>query len=320
MSKQATASARVIPNVPSQKWDIESCGAGSLSTVLQHYGDPTSMGEWDRTLPRTHGGVMSIDLVLAARKKGFDARLVTGDRPTVERELLDGRPVILMLQVIQAPGKGYDFFHYVVLDGIDPDAGLVRVQFGDGKLRWVKFARLENAWAGGAHTAVLIRPRDPAADALRAGVALEDKGQYADAAAEYRRILADHPDSTIAWTNLGNVEMQLKDDAAAENAFRKAIALDGNSADALNNLAWLLYRQKRFDEAETLARRAVATPAPDTWQRLDTLARIQLARGGCADALQTWQRAIADVPSGHAADRDDMTRAMSEASATCGTR
>src|SRR6476646_1860745 len=106
MSKRPTTSAMVIPNVPLQKWDIESCGAGSLSTVLQHYGDATSMSEWDHTLPRTHGGVLSIDLVLAARQHGFDSRLVTGTQATVERELLDGHPVILMLQVIQAPGKG----------------------------------------------------------------------------------------------------------------------------------------------------------------------------------------------------------------------
>src|SRR5450759_1840910 len=64
MSKHPTPSATVIPNVPLQKWDIESCGAGSLSTVLQHYGDPTTIDEWDRTLPKTRGGVLSIDLVL----------------------------------------------------------------------------------------------------------------------------------------------------------------------------------------------------------------------------------------------------------------
>src|SRR4026209_394257 len=91
MSRRASESAKVIPNVPVQKWDIESCGAGSLSTVLQHYGDPTTMYEWDKLLPRTRGGMLSIDMVLAARKKGFDARLITGNRASVERERLDGR-------------------------------------------------------------------------------------------------------------------------------------------------------------------------------------------------------------------------------------
>jgi len=316
-SKHPTTSAKVIPNVPLQKWDIESCGAGSLSTVLQHYGDPTSMDEWDRTLPKTRGGVLSIDLVLAARQKGFDSRIITGDRATVERELLDGRPVLLMLQVIQAPGKAYDFFHYVVLDGIDTAAQLVRVQFGDRKARWVNFDRLESAWKGGGHAQIVITPKDPAADALRAAVAMEDQGKYADAAAAYRTILTTHPGSTIAWTNLGNAEVQMGDRVKAEEAFRKAVAVDPTSADALNNLAWLLYQEQRLDEAEPLARRAVASPAPDEWMRLDTLARIQLARGACSDALASWERALKNVPATRGNDRDEMVKAQTEARATC---
>ncbi|HSP16316.1 MAG TPA: tetratricopeptide repeat protein [Thermoanaerobaculia bacterium] len=314
MSKRPTTSAKVIQNVPLQKWDIESCGAGSLSTVLQHYGDPTTMNEWDRTLPKTHGGVLSIDLVLAARQNGFDSRLVTGDRATVERELIDGRPVILMLQVIQAPGKSYDFFHYVVLDGIDTDSHLVRVQFGDRKARWVAFDRLENAWKGGGHAQIIIAPKDAAAGALRAAVSLESEGKYADAAAAYRRILADHPTSPVAWTNLGNAEARLGNKGEAEKAFRKALDIDPQSADALNNLAWLLYQQQRLDEAEPLAHRAVAAPAPDEWMRLDTLAHIQLARGSCGDALQTWERALKSVSEDN---RGDIAKSMRDAREHC---
>jgi len=77
-SKQASSTATVIPNMPMQKWGIESCGAGSLSTVLQHYGDARSMQEWDNTLPKTRGGVLTIDLLIAARQRGFNAQLVTG--------------------------------------------------------------------------------------------------------------------------------------------------------------------------------------------------------------------------------------------------
>ena len=317
MSRTTSTSAKVIPNVPMQTWDIKSCGAGALSSVLQHYGDPTTMQQWDATLPKTRGGVMSIDLILGARQKGFDARLVTGDQPMVERELLDGRPVILMLQVIQAPGKGYDFFHYIVLDGIDPQKDLVRAQFGDAKARWVKFDRLESAWAGGAHTALVIRPKDPTADLLRAAVTLEEGGDLKGAVRAYRSILSSYPDSIVAWTNLGNVESRLGNRASAEEAFRQALALDGSAADALNNLAWLLYEDKRLDEAETLARRAVSSPAPDAWMRLDTLARIQLARGSCGDAVKTWQRAIDDVPESRSGDRAEMAREAARARETC---
>lgn len=316
-SRRTGVDARVIPNVPTQHWDIKSCGAGSLSSVLQHYGDTTTMREWNDSLRKTRGGVMSIDMVIAARQKGFDARLVTGDRQTLERELLDGRPVILMLQVIETPGRSYDFFHYIVLDGIDTGRQLLRTQFGDGKARWVPFTRLEKAWRGGGSAAIFIRPKDPATDALRVAVTMEEKGQYDDAAREYRRILDLHPHSAVAWTNLGNVEVRRGNASAAEEAFRKAIEVDGSSADAMNNLAWMLYQQKRLEEAESLARRAVATPAADAWTRLDTLARIQLDRGECLEAVRTWQRAIEEIPKTRSTERDEIVREMGRARATC---
>jgi len=315
-TQHASPTATVIPNVRAQKWGIESCGAGSLSTVLQHYGNTTTMQSWDATLPKTHGGVLTIDMLLAARKAGFDAQLVTGTPAIIEQELQQGRPVILMLQVVDSPGKHYDFFHYIVADGIDPANGLIRTQFGDGQGRWTTFDRLEKAWSGGGHAAILIHP-GTASDALRAAVALEDAGKYADAATAYRAILSQHPESLLAWTNLGNTETQLGNRAAAEEAFRKALAIDATSRDALNNLAWLLYESKRYDEAETLARKAVAQHGPDSYMVLDTLARVLAAKGSCNEALTTFRAAIDAVPTTHAAARSDLEKAMTEAQTSC---
>ncbi|MEA2337779.1 MAG: hypothetical protein QOE82_1786, partial [Thermoanaerobaculia bacterium] len=317
-TQHASPTATVIPNVPEQKWGIESCGAGSLSTVLQHYGNTTTMQSWDASLPKTRGGVLTIDMLLAARKSGFDAQLVTGTPALVEEELRQGHPVILMLQVVDSPGKHYDFFHYIVADGFDPASGLVRTQFGDGHGRWTTFDRLEKAWAGGSHTAILIHPGNTS-DALRAAVALEDAGKYADAATAYRAILAQHPDSLLAWTNLGNTETQLGNRAAAEEAFRKALAVDTTSRDALNNLAWLLYESKRYDEAESLARKAVAQHGPDSYLVLDTLARVLAAKGSCNEALTTFRAAIDAVPQTRAAARTDLEKAMTEAQTSCRT-
>ena len=298
-----------------QKWDIKSCGAGSLSAVLRHYGDSMTMKEWDAALPKTRGGVMSIDLVLAARQRGFESRLVTGDRSLVEAELRDGHPVILMLQVIQAPGKEYDFFHYVVVDGYDPSQNIFRVQFGDGKARWATMDRIEPAWKPTKHAAILIRPADPTTTALRAAVELEEQGKLALAAHAYREILAQNPKSILAWTNLGNVEMRLDRNAAAEEAFRKALELDPESADTLNNLAWLLYEEKRVDEAEPLARKAAITKAPDAWMRLDTLARILVARGACDEARMTFRQAIDAVPAARTSERAEIEAAASNIAA-----
>jgi TolA-binding protein len=315
-TQHTSSAATVISNVPLQHWGIESCGAGSLSTVLQHYGDTTTMNAWDATLPKTRGGVLTIDMLIAARKAGFDAQLITGTPASVSDELRQGRPVILMLQVVDSPGHQYDFFHYIVADGIDPDRGLARMQFGDGKGRWTTFERLEKAWSGGGHAAILIHPR-ASNDALRAAVALEDAGKYADAARVYQEILAQHPDSLLAWTNLGNAEVQLGNRTEAENAYRKALAIDPSSRDALNNLAWQLYEAKRYDEAESLARKAVAQHGPDSYLVLDTLARVLAAKGSCDEAMTTFRAAIDAVPQTRTAARGDLEKAMADARTSC---
>jgi tetratricopeptide (TPR) repeat protein len=315
-SQHAGSAATTIPNMPMLRWGIESCGAGSLSTVLQHYGDPTTMEQWDTSLPKTRGGVMTIDMLIAARQKGYEAKLVTGDRASIENELTAGRPVILMLKVIDALGRHYDFFHYVVADGIDPEHNLIRTQFGDGRGRWVSFEKLDKAWSGGGHAAIVIHPRTED-ESLRAAVSLESEGKYAEAATQYRELLDHHKGTPLVWTNLGNAQTQLDQRKDAESSFRKALELDPSFRDALNNLAWLLYQEKRYDEAESFARRAVAQNGPDSYLVLDTLARILSARGACEEAAKTFQQAIDAVPAALTSARGDLEKGMAEAARHC---
>ena len=319
-STAPSSSATVVPQIPMLKWGIESCGAGSLATVLQHYGDATSLQQWDASLPKTRGGVMTVDMLIAARQKGFDAQLVTGTPELIANELRNGRPVILMLQVVDAPGHNYDFFHYIVADGIDSDRGLIRTQWGDRQARWVSLDRLDKPWSGGGHAAILIHPRtkdDEVRIALRDAIALEDEGKVAEAAGRYREILAAHPDSSVAWTDLGNAMEKLGDRAGAQEAFRKALAVDPTSRDALNNLAWLLYQQKQLDEAESLARKAVAQHGPDSYLVLDTLARVLAAKGSCDEAMRTFEQAIDAVPSSQAQARADIESGLAAARRSC---
>lgn len=311
-SLQTSPAAQVVPNVPLQKWGVESCGAGALSSVLQHHGDPTTMEEWDAVLPKMRGGVLSVDLMLAAREKGYDAQIVTGNRETIEKELSEGRPLILMLQMVQSLGRSYDFFHYIVVDGIDRERGLIRTQFGDARGRWVRLERLEKTWAGGGHAALLIRPAD-VNTAIRAAVALEEDGKLAEAAARYRQLLERHPDSVLAWTNLGNVEARRGESAAAEEAYRRALALDGRSRDTLNNLAWFLLQQKKLEEAESFARQAAGVEGPDGYLVLDTLARVLAARGSCAESRDVFGKAIASVPETRVTERAEIEKARDAA-------
>ncbi len=126
---------------------------------------------------------------------------------------------------------------------------------------------------------------------LRYAVALEAAGRTDEAVELYRKLLAETPDAPLVWTNLGNAEAGRRQWALAEAAYRQALALDPASADALNNLAWLLAEHgDRPAEAEELARRAAAAAGTDRHLPLDTLARILGAQGRCAEAASVSRR------------------------------
>jgi Flp pilus assembly protein TadD len=297
--------ARVLTGVPVRSFGLKSCGAGSLSAVLSYHGQPVTLEELDAVLPKGRNeGVVTLDMVLEARRRGYDARLVEGTPELVERELREGRPVILMLQVLDAPGQRRDLFHYIVIDGIDPAKGLVRVQLGDEKLRWTTFERLDRRWRATRRATLLIAPGGPgtrtaARNSLRYSVALEDAGRAAEAVPLYRGLLEDDPGSALLWTNLGNAEAGRGEAALAEAAYRRALEIDPAHADALNNLAWLLLQQQggRLGEAEELARRAVASGGPDPYLALDTLGRVLRARGRCQEAVEVFTQALAVAPA-----------------------
>jgi len=111
--------------------------------------------------------------------------------------------------------------------------------------------------------------------------------------------------------------MQLGHRVEAEAAFRKALAIDEHSRDALNNLAWLLYETKRYDEAESMARKAVAQHGPDSYLVLDTLARVLTAKGSCDEAQTTFRAAIDAVPQTRSAARGELEKAMADAKTSC---
>ena len=296
-SRSPGPEARVVPGVAPRVFEDDRCGPGSLSLVLNAHGDPVTARELEAALPAAPGGgVLSVDLLLAARRRAFDAALVTGGADTLRAELDEGRPAILMLRLLDAPGSRRDVYHYVVADGFDPGRSLFRFQFGDGKARWAALERLEKGWRGSGHALLLVRSRADTDAALRRGVELERAGRPGEAAALYRRVLAVRPGSVRAWVDLGNAEAGRGRREEAESAYRRALEIAPSDRDALNNLAWLLLEEgTRLAEAEDLAAKAARRPGPDRLPAQDTLARIQLARGRCAEAARTFDEALASV-------------------------
>ncbi len=149
-----------VLDVPVAEFGEERCGAGSLSALLAWHGIPRDIEALDAEIPKApDGGVLSIDLLLVARRHGIPARWVEGSEASLRATLHGGTPVILMMRVLNLPGRRGDVFHYVVVDGVDPASDRFRFQFGDGQARWSPLSRrLRRAWRA-AGFAMLLTDR-----------------------------------------------------------------------------------------------------------------------------------------------------------------
>jgi tetratricopeptide (TPR) repeat protein len=291
----------MLDGVPRIVFGTERCGPGALASVLAFYGDQESPESLDATLPKTReGGVLSLDLMLAARARGYRVRLVEGTEQSLFAAVREGIPPVLLLRVADLPGRRRDTYHYVVVDGIEERTRRVRLLLGDGEARWISMARLERPWRGTGYALLLVSRRPPPADALEQAVALERAGRLPEAAAAYRALADDAP-SSVLWTNLGNVETTRGRLDEADGAYAQALALTPDEPEVLASLAWLRFRQGRAVEAETLAERAARSPGPVQGLALDTVARARLALGRCPEAVQAFRESLDALAPGSAA-------------------
>ncbi len=113
------------------------------------------------------------------------------------------------------------------------------------------------------------------------------------AIAEYKRIIALRPDNATAYTLIGMLYDAKKDyDAAADN-YRKALELDPKAVIAANNLAWLYAVQGKgnLDEAVRLAQ-GVVQQHPQVAGFVDTLGWVYYQKGLNAVAVEQLQQAV----------------------------
>jgi Flp pilus assembly protein TadD len=139
-------------------------------------------------------------------------------------------------------------------------------------------ALLLGSIAGCSHFVILHDPLS-AEEHTDLGVAYEAAGKPDLARREYKRALSKKSDLVIARINLGNLDAAAERWRAAERTYRRALKDAPDDPHALNNLAWVLFRQDRkLDEAETLARRALGTADPADTTFANTLKAIVEAR------------------------------------------
>lgn len=253
------------------------CGPAALAMVLAWSGLAVTQDEiGPQVYTPGREGTLRPDILAAARRHGRLA-VPIGDLPSLLAELTAGNPVL----VFQNLGLGwYPQWHYAVAIGYDLDRGNIILHSGLEERRVVRFEVFERTWARGDHWALAVLPPDrlPATAtlevALTAALGIERAQRPAEAAAAYAAITRKWPESFGAWIGLGNAQYALEDHAAAEKAYRQAIAVRPAAPEAWNNLAYALSGQGRRAEAIAAAERAVALGGEAAEQYRETLLEL----------------------------------------------
>ena len=139
---------------------------------------------------------------------------------------------------------------------------------------------LETSWR-----AVLARHPDSQLALTNLAGELLQRGDTAAAEPLLTRCLARHPDSYEALAGLGQIAQLRGDAAQARSCYERSLALRADNQVVLRNFAELLLQQHRAAEALPLAQRAVVLDG-DFYDGRVTLAAVQLAVGDPAAALE----------------------------------
>jgi len=122
------------------------------------------------------------------------------------------------------------------------------------------------------------------------GALLLEDGKVDEAARVLMQGAASAPEHAGTFANLaGALSMQGRDEDALQ-ASETAIELDAEDADLRRNHIAILYKSKKFVEAERALKRAIAEFPDDGADFMMRLSELQMARGELGKAVETLER------------------------------
>ena len=146
------------------------------------------------------------------------------------------------------------------------ESGVYRVTATDPKIGSAS-ADTKVRLGGTSEMTIVLVPTTAANDAAKAaelkktfeeGVAASRGGKPDEAIERFRAALAIAPNCFDCHYNIGVAYMAKKDDKAAEAAWKQAVEVKPDYAEALNALSTLYNNQKRFDEAAAMSAKAAS--------------------------------------------------------------
>lgn len=247
------------PFHPQQALD---CGPAALATVLGAAGvaaQPDTLAR--EVFTPGLGGSLQLELVAAARARGFLPYVVAPEPDALFAELAAGRPVL----VLQNLGlRSWPAWHYAVVIGADPVSEQVLLRSGVERRLVMPAGKFLRTWDRADRWGlVLLEPGTLPAQPDRgryfeAVAGLEDTGNPAAAAAAWEAALVRWPGDTVARFGFATANYLDGKLDAARAAYAALLADQPDHAAALNNQANVLADLGCAASARTLALRAVA--------------------------------------------------------------
>jgi hypothetical protein len=246
------------PFFPQERYQ---CGPAALATVLVHGGVSTTPEALVDSvyLPERQGSLQAEMLATARRHRRVAYRLA----PRLEdllSEVAAGTPVVVLQNLLFSFAPRW---HYAVVVGYDRPREEIILRSGTTERLVITLSNFERTWARSEFWAMVAVTPDKLPATAReepyvgAVVALE-RVSPADAHRAYAAALARWPRNLLARMGLGNTAYAAGDFAQAETAYRQVTRDHPEAADAWNNLATVLHRTGRTEEAMAAARRAIA--------------------------------------------------------------
>ncbi|NNF99538.1 MAG: PA2778 family cysteine peptidase [Desulfobacteraceae bacterium] len=253
---QRQAAVQAVPFFAQERYQ---CGPAGLAMLLNWSGVEADAADLvPLVFTPDKKGSLQPALVAAARQHGRLAYAFNGVDPLL-KELAAGYPVI----VLQNLGlKWIPKWHYAVVLGYDLENGHVTLHSGTTANKTTDWRVFIRTWKRGQYWGLLALPPGelPASASqesyLKSVLGLEQVSNWDGAARAYEAALVKWENSLGALMGLGNSRFAAGDKDGAETAFRSAAQSFPENTAVLNNLAYVLAKQGKFEDALDIIRRA----------------------------------------------------------------
>jgi tetratricopeptide (TPR) repeat protein len=254
------------------------CGPAALAMALEWSGVPSNPEVLvPEVFTPSRKGSLQSTMIAASRRHGRIAYSVSGPDALLA-ELSAGHPVI----VLQNLGLSwFPAWHYAVVIGYDLPKAVIVLHSGITPRKQISLRLFENTWARSNYWGLLVLPPSqlPATaterEYISAILGLEKTSQWKAAVEGYETALKRWPDSLLAYIGLGNSYYALSDFESAEKIFLEAICHYPTEGSVFNNLAQVLWKQGKNQEALKAAYKAVKLGGPLANIYQKTLEEIQ---------------------------------------------